>query len=140
MRGERIAVLRGKYRMGGVCVLTACVLLLFGTGCSSEKSQANPDPALASLVGKRVTLHGEYFVEGKMGPYIENSGRSVYLLPHLPFDGEVRWRDSSFEHKMVSVTGTLRFQHFDPPKIDIQGDVPADYFYFDQETSKIQLE
>ena len=42
--------------------------------------------------------------------------------------------------KVVSITGILRFRHFDRVKTDTLVDQPADYFYFDAETAKIRLE
>jgi hypothetical protein len=85
-----------------------------------------------------VTLSGQFELAGKSGPYIHCSGKPVYLVPHGSFSP-----DSAYERmqgKVVSITGVLRFRHFDRITTDQPVAQPLDYFYFDAETAKVRLE
>jgi hypothetical protein len=96
------------------------------------------DPGLQRLVGQTVTLRGRFELAGKVGPYIDRSGRPVYLVPH----GSFSW-GSAYEQmqgKVVSITGTLRFRQFEHVATDGASAQAFDYFYFDAETARIKIE
>ena len=114
---------------------------LLNAGCAytlTGGSRLNPyDEDLRPLVGKTLTLDGGFWLNGKVGPYIERHSTLVYLVPHSPFS----W-GSDYEHmqgKVVKITGTLHFQHFERVPTGESTNRPADYYYFDAETAKIRL-
>jgi hypothetical protein len=120
--------------------LLTFAFLLIVSGCShtTARHTASSDPELQRLVGQTVTLRGQFELAGKVGPYIHRSGEPVYLVPH----GSFSW-GSDYEHmqgKVVSITGTLRFRHFEHITTDEPVSQPFDYFYFDAETAKVRLE
>jgi len=113
--------------------------LLIASGCThSPVARATSDSELQHLVGQSVTLHGQFELAGKVGPYIQRSGEPVYLVPH----GSFSW-GSDYERmqgKVVSITGVLRFRHFEHATTNDMVDQPSDYFYLDAETAKVRLE
>ena len=117
------------------------VSLLIVAGCSNAPiahDTAISDSALQHLVGKTVTLHGQLELAGKVGPYIHRNGAPVYLVPSSSFN----W-GSDYERmqgKAVSITGVLRFRHFENAGTSGMVDQPSDYFYLDAETAKVRLE
>jgi hypothetical protein len=121
--------------------LLSFVVLLTVVGCSHgpvARQATSSDAELQRLVGQSVTLHGRFELAGKVGPYIQRAGEPVYLVPH----GSFSW-GSDYERmqgKLVSVTGTLRFQHSERAKLSDAVAEPPDYFYLDAETAKIRLE
>jgi hypothetical protein len=113
-----------------------CLLVL--AGCSQTAVTHSSDAELQRLVGQSVTLSGQFELYGKVGPYIRRRGEPVYLVPH----GSFSW-GSDYERvqgKVVSITGTLHFRHFERVAINAMMDQPSDYFYLDAETAKIRLE
>ena len=121
--------------------LLTFALFLVISGCShtpASRHATGSDPELQRLVGQTATLRGQFELAGKVGPYIHRSGEPVYLVPH----GSFSW-GSDYERmqgKVVSITGTLRFQHFECATTDERVAQPFDYFYFDAETAKIRLQ
>jgi hypothetical protein len=97
-----------------------------------------PDSELQQHLGENVTMHGQFSLYGKIGPFILIAGRPIYLVPH----GSFSWGESyaSMEGQDVRVTGTLRFAHSSEPS---PGDSTvaraSDHFYFEAETAKVEL-
>jgi hypothetical protein len=121
--------------------LLTFVFLLAVSGCSHSQAgrhATTSDSELQRLVDHTVTLRGQFELAGKVGPYIHRTGEPVYLVPH----GSFRWGSEyqQMQGKLVSITGILRFRHFERIKTDEIDDRPADYFYFDLETAKVRLE
>lgn len=90
------------------------------------------------MVGRTVTLKGQFEIAGKYGPYIQRNGKSIYLLPHDSLHPGSNYE--AMQGKVVSVTGILRFQHFDHGTAADSVAQPSDYFYFDEETAKLRTE
>ena len=114
-----------------------CLLIVSGCSHSPVGRHAATDPELQRLVGQTVTLRGQFELAGKVGPYIHRSGGPVYLVPH----GSFSWGPDydRLQGKVVSITGILRFRHFEHIKTDEPVSQPLDYFYFDAEAAKIRL-
>ena len=95
----------------------------------------------SSLIGQQVTLHGEFSMEGKVGPFVRVSGNPVYLIARGMFAWGQRYE--RMEGKVVSVTGTLRFFKA-PPAPKPVSSIPvawvSDHFYFERGNSTIQLD
>jgi hypothetical protein len=117
--------------------LVSFALLLAVCSCSLNHD-TTPDSELQRLVGQTATFSGKFELAGKVGPYIHRTGEPVYLVPHGSFSWGSEYE--KMQGKVVSITGILRFRHFDRVKTDTLVDQPADYFYFDAETAKIRLE
>ena len=97
-----------------------------------------PDAELQKHVGENVTMHGQFSLYGKIGPFILVAGRPIYLVPH----GSFSWGEpyASMEGQDVRVTGTLRFAHDpEPPPGDSPVARAPDHFYFEAETAKVEL-
>ena len=115
-------------------------LVLVVSGCSYTLTggrRLTPETNPKAYIGQTVTLHGEFKMEGKPGPYIQTLGAPVYLLPH----GSFSWGSDyqRLEDKTVSVTGTLHFRHFEPAATANAVSQPPDYFFVDAETAKIRV-
>jgi len=95
------------------------------------------DSDLQRLVGLTTTLSGKFELAGKVGPYINRNGEPVYLIPHGSNWGS---EHEKMQGKVVSITGILRFRHFDRIKSGPFVDQPEDCFYFEAETAKIKME
>jgi len=121
--------------------LLVLALLLVTPGCAytlTGGSRLNPyDADLKPLVGKTVTLDGGFWLNGKVGPYIERHSTLVYLVSNEQFTWSPDYE--RMQGRGVKVTGTLRFQHFEQTTNSGAVDQPTDYFYFDAETAKIRL-
>ena len=119
--------------MRALCVAIVLSVLLV---CSCGATEASSNPGLGRLIGQTVTLNGPFDLAGKPGPYILWSGEPVYLVARGAFTwGAEYWQ---MQGKIISVTGTLHFQHFEP-RADESMAQPLDYFYFDAETAKIAV-
>jgi hypothetical protein len=124
---KRSSALRTKYIIGTITYVVT--------------SAEIPYSELSSLIGQQVTLHGEFSMEGKVGPFVRVSGNPVYLIAR----GMFAWgrRYERMEGKVVSVTGTLRFFKA-PPAPKPAGSIPvawvSDHFYFERGNSTIQLD
>jgi hypothetical protein len=96
------------------------------------------DSELQKHLGERVTMQGQFSLRGKVGPFILVGGRPIYLVPK----GTFSWGEpyAKMEGQNVHVTGTLRFAHYpvSPPEALPEGR-PADHFYFEAETTKVEL-
>jgi hypothetical protein len=107
--------------------------------CScSHSHNTTLDLELQRLVGQTATFSGKFEFAGKVGPYIHRAGEPVYLMPHGSFSWGSEYE--KMQGKVVSITGILRFRHFDRVKTNTFSDQPADYYYFDAEKTKIRLE
>jgi hypothetical protein len=121
--------------------------ILVAAGCSQRAMTPTPAPfdltgapdsELQQHLGENVTMHGQFSLYGKIGPFILIAGRPIYLVPH----GSFSWGESyaSMEGQDVRVTGTLRFAHSSEPS---PGDSTvaraSDHFYFEAETAKVEL-
>ncbi|HZS28871.1 MAG TPA: hypothetical protein VFB76_16710 [Candidatus Angelobacter sp.] len=121
----------------------ATVLLMGGCGhprSTPEDSIPDSDQALLTLIGKQITIRGKFSLKGKIGPYILVGNQEVYLVN---LSSTFEWGEpySEMEGKLVEVTGTLRFYH-DPPADPTERGTKAhayDYFYFEAETTQLQL-
>ena len=97
-----------------------------------------PDSELQRHVGENVTMHGKFSLYGKIGPFILVAGRPIYLVAR----GSSSWGEpyASMEGQDVRVTGTLRFAHYpEPPSGDSPVARALDHFYFDAETTKVEV-
>jgi len=121
--------------------LLTIILLLVFSGCAHHPAGHTAiasDAELQSLIGQTVTLRGQFELAGKVGPYIHRSGEPVYLVPHGSFSWGADYE--RMQGQVVSITGTLRFRHFEHITTDEPVSQPLDYFYFDAETAKVRLE
>ena len=97
-----------------------------------------PDSELQQHLGARVTIRGQFSLRGKVGPFILVAGRPIYLVPKGTFSWGVAY--ASMEGKEVRVTGTLRFAHYPvSPAEALPEGRPANHFYFEAETAKVEL-
>ena len=97
-----------------------------------------PDNELQQHLGENVTMHGQFSLYGKIGPFILVAGRPIYLVAH----GSSAWGEpyASMEGQDVRVTGTLRFAHYpEPPPGDSTRARALDHFYFEAETAKVEV-
>ena len=96
------------------------------------------DGELLAHVGEKVTMHGKWSLRGKIGPYILAGNRSIYVVSQESFSwGEEYAR---MEGQEVRVTGVLHFAHYAAPNKEKSSDQNApDHFYFEAETTKIEL-
>jgi hypothetical protein len=97
-----------------------------------------PDSELQQHLGENVTMHGQFSLYGKIGPFILVAGRPIYLVSH----GSFSWGEpyASMEGQDVRVTGTLRFAHDpEPPPGDSPVARAPDHFYFEAETAKVEV-
>jgi hypothetical protein len=95
------------------------------------------DDELQQHLGERITMHGRFSLRGKLGPFIVAT-RPVYLLAK----GSFSWGRAyaRMEARDVRVTGTLRFAHYpEPSRGALAEGRPTDHFYFEAETSRIEL-
>ena len=97
-----------------------------------------PDAEMQKHVGENVTMHGQFSLYGKIGPFILVAGRPIYLVAHGSFSWGERY--ASMEGQDVRVIGTLRFAHEpEPPPGDSPVARASDHFYFEAETVKVEL-
>lgn len=127
MFANAISPVRALFAAIGLSVLLAC---------SCGASAANSNPALERLIGQTLTLNGPFDLAGKPGPYILWSGEPLYLVARGAFTWGAEYQQ--MQGKIISVTGTLHFRHFEP-RADESVAQPFDYFYFDAETAKIAV-
>lgn len=104
------------------------------TAASDEVSQVSQ-----ALVGKQITVHGEFSLRCKVGACIGLDHRQVvYLVPM----GSFTWGKpySEMDGKLVAATGTLRFYH-EPPAEPAERAVQhvPDFFYFEAESVQLRL-
>jgi len=123
--------------------------ILAAAGCSQRALTPTPAPApfdltsapdteLQKHLGENVTMHGQFSLYGKTGPFIRVGGRPIYVVPQ----GSFSWGESyaSMEGQDVRVTGTLRFAHYpEPPPGDSPVARASDHFYFEAETAKVEV-
>ncbi len=99
------------------------------------------DEVSQTLIGKQITIRGKFSLTGKIGPYVALDERQEVYLVHK---GSFTWGKpySEMDGKLVAATGTLRFYHA-PPTEPTDRPVPVarpfDYFYFEVETTRLQL-
>jgi hypothetical protein len=127
----RTVFMRALFTLTLVLVVSGCGYTLTGG------RRLTPDTNPKAYIGKTVTLHGEFKMQGKPGPYIQTLAAPVYLVPH----GSFSWGSDyqRLENKAVSVTGTLQFRHFEPAVAGDEVEQPRDYFFLDAETAKIRV-
>ena len=97
------------------------------------------DVDLRTMVGRRVTLSGQFSMRGKIGPFLIVSGQPVYLVSSPPSTWPRKY--SRMEGKRVRVTGTLRFYQA-PPLPEHADSAEArlpDYFYFEAKHTIVRL-
>ena len=128
-------------------------LLLAAAGCAHRASTSvgvprapGPTPVdltsasyseLQKHLGERVTMHGQFSLRGKLGPFILLGSRQIYLVPTGSFSFEPY---ASMEGRDVRITGTLRFAHYpEPPPGALPEGRASDHFYFEAETAKVEL-
>ena len=90
-------------------------------------------------LGETVIMHGTFSLFGKTAPYITVRNEPIYIKPQ----GSFSWGNeyARLERREVRVTGTLRFVHHDQtPQGDVTQQREYDHYYFDAETSKIELD
>ena len=124
--------------LGFMRTLVPFICLLVLAGCLERPVVRSPDTELQRLVGQSVTLSGQFELAGKVGPYIHRQGEPVYLVSH----GSFTWGPDyeRMQGKVVSITGTLHFQHSERGTGGDMVQRPPDYFYLDAETAKFRLE
>ena len=119
--------------------------LLAAAGCAQRAATPTPfdltsapSSELQQHVGENVTMHGQFSLYGKIGPFILVAGRPIYLVAR----GSLSWGEpyASMEGQDVRVTGTLRFAHYpEPPPGDSTRARALDHFYFEAETAKVEV-
>jgi len=128
-------------------VLSLTVIVLAG-GCNHSRS--TPESTLAvsdevlqvsqALIGKRITIRGKFSLWGKVGPYIVLDNQQVVYVEATK--GSFTWGKpySEMEGKVVTATGILRFYH-SPDAMPTKRSVTRlpDYFYFEVETTQVQI-
>jgi hypothetical protein len=118
--------------------------ILAAAGCAQRAATPTPFDLTSAPVselhrhlGETVTMHGQFSLYGKIGPFILVAGRPIYLEPH----GSFSWGEpyASMEGQDIRVTGTLRFAHYpEPPPGDSTVARALDHFYFEAETAKVE--
>lgn len=104
------------------------------TTVSSEVSQVSQ-----ALLGKHITIRGEYSTRGKFGAYVVlDNDQVVYLVPTR----SRVWVEpySEMEGKLVTATGILRFFHSTAtgPTNGTVARAP-DFFYFEVEDAQLRF-
>jgi hypothetical protein len=93
---------------------------------------------LLKHVGEKVTMDGKWSLLGKIGPYILVATGPIYVVSQ----GSYSWGEKyeRMEGKDVRVTGVLRYAHSEAASEGPSSEqhVP-DHFYFEAETTKIEL-
>lgn len=108
-----------------------------GATAASEMRTAISDQVSHALIGKEITIRGKFSLGGKIGPYILLDNRQeVYLVP----TGSFIWGKpySEMQGKLVTATGVLRF-YKDVPTPEQKIQHAPDHFYFEAETTQVQL-
>jgi len=123
--------------------LSIAIVVVLG-GC--EHSRSTPEEATAvsyevlpTLIGKQVTVRGQFSLRGKFGPYVLlDNQKVVYLVSR----GSFTWGKpyTEMEGKLVAATGTLRFYQAPDAKPANPAVARApDYFYLEAETAQVWL-
>jgi hypothetical protein len=129
--------------------LAAIVLLTAACGQSSSSPanipvqplagpSASPESELRRHVGKLVTLHGKFSLQGKLGPFILVGNEPVYILS----GGLYSWGNeyTGVEGKDIKVTGILRFYSSPPVTSGLVAEArPPDHFYFEAQSANVEL-
>ncbi|HXZ18695.1 MAG TPA: hypothetical protein VEG63_02025 [Candidatus Acidoferrales bacterium] len=124
--------------------LLSIVIVVVLRGC--EHPRSTPEDATAvsyevlpTLIGKQVTIRGQFSLRGKFGPYVLlDNQKVVYLVSK----GSFTWGKpyTEIEGKLVAATGTLRFYHAPDAKPANPAVARApDYFYLEAETAQVRL-
>jgi len=131
--------------------LLAVIVILVTTSCTqrsatASKVQVSSETDLSSAsdgeqlrpVGERVTIHGQFSVRGKVGPYILISSGPIYLVPQGKFSSGDDY--ARMEGREVRVTGILHFVHYADAKEGPSAEArPQDHYYFEAEKATIEL-
>jgi hypothetical protein len=131
--------------------LLAAIVILIATSCTQRSSTAPnvqvssetdlssaSDSELLKHVSEKVTLHGQFSLRGKVGPYILIRSGPIYLISQDDFS----WGDDyvRMEGRDVRVTGILRFAHYAHANEGTAAEArPKDHYYVEAENAKIEL-
>ena len=124
--------------------LLSIVIVVVLKGCEHPRSTPEDASAvsyevLPTLIGKQVTIRGQFSLRGKFGPYVLlDNQKVVYLVSK----GSFTWGKpyTEIEGKLVAATGTLRFYHAPDAKPANPAVARApDYFYLEAETAQVRL-
>jgi hypothetical protein len=127
----------------GLCAaafLSITVIALAG-GCNHPRS--TPEDAVAvshevsqTLVGRQITIRGEFASRVKGDPYVVlDNQQEVYIGPRKT---ALENTYSRMDGKLVEATGTLRFYHNPAPADETRQREP-DHFYFEANTTQLRL-
>jgi hypothetical protein len=116
------------------------VIALAG-GCNHPRS--TPEDAVAvshevsqTLVGRQITIRGEFASRVKGDPYVVlDNQQEVYIGPR---ESTLEDTYSRMDGKLVEATGTLRFSH-NPAPVDETKQREPDHFYFEAKTTQLRL-
>ncbi len=107
-------------------------------GLPQSKRAPVLDPELHRLIGQKVTLQGIFNLRGKIDPYIRRDGEPVYLQPKGSYSWGAKY--GRMQDKRVTVSGILKFRHFDNAGTNEMIQQPGDYYYFELERARIKLD
>jgi hypothetical protein len=124
-------------------LVISLAILLFVAGCARRGQISldlthSPASELQQHIGENVTLQGRFSLYGKIAPFIQVGANPVYLVPQ----GSFSWGEpyASMEGREVRMTGMLKFAHYPQPQSDAsRAGRPSDHFYFEAETTKVEL-
>jgi hypothetical protein len=108
-------------------LLFVLAFLSGGTALRAVDLSDVPDEKWGQLIGKQVTMQGEFHLQGKFGPFLSVGGGPVYLASKT-----FKWDDpySDWEGQIARVTGDLQHSEADPA---------FPYFFLDPKNSKMEL-
>jgi hypothetical protein len=120
--------------------LSIIVVALAG-GCNHPHSTPEDATAVShevsqTLVGRQITIRGEFASRVKGDPYVvPDNQQEVWIGPR---ESTLEDTYSRMDGKLVEATGTLRFYH-NPAPVDETRQREPDHFYFEAKTTQLRL-
>jgi hypothetical protein len=120
--------------------LSIAIVALAG-GCNHPHSTPEDATAVShevsqTLVGRQITIRGEFASRVKGDPYVVlDNQQEVYIGPR---ESTLEDTYSRMDGKLVEATGTLRFSH-NPAPVDETKQREPDHFYFEAKTTQLRL-
>jgi hypothetical protein len=124
--------------------LSITVIALAG-GCNHPHSTPEDATAVShevsqTLVGRQITIRGEFASRVKGDPYVVlDNQQEVYIGPR---ESTLEDTYSRMDGKLVEATGTLRFSHNPAPVDETKQRAKQrepDHFYFEAKTTQLRL-
>ena len=122
-----------------VLTLTCCIaaLCFLGKAQRGAFSTAAVSDGLCFVVGQPVTLRGEFSLRGKIGPFVLIGASPVYLIARGSSSSGPSYE--SMEGKMVTLTGTLRFNKAAPaPTGPLAEARLPDHYYMEADSARVE--